>query len=157
MGYHPKIKQRALELIREGYVAQKIADIISQELKDSPKSPCERTIRRWKNEAETSTNSEVNKTPSLNWIEAYKAKWGELPLIPDWLSKLVKGYFPGQKVSKEMKLNYSPPYWCSLLPSQQKQVLELVEWLGQDPDDYEELIRRHIPGRKSDISITWKH
>jgi hypothetical protein len=156
MGYHPKIKQRALELIQEGYVAQKIADIIAQELKDSPKSPCERTVRRWKNEAVASASSEANKTPSLNWIEAYKVKCGELPLIPDWLSKLVKGYSPGQRVSKEMKLNYSPPYWDSLLPRQRKQVLELVKWLGQDPDDYLEMTNRHRPGRPSDIRLHWK-
>ena len=51
MAYHPKIKQRVLALIQEGYVAEKVADILSRELKNEPKSPCDKTIRRWNNEA----------------------------------------------------------------------------------------------------------
>jgi len=93
---------------------------------------------------------------SKNWIDDYLHKHGELPLIPDWLAPIVKGYLQGMSVSKEMKLSHSPPYWDSLKPSQRKKVLQLVEWLGQDPDDYEELIKRHIPGSKSDIIVVPK-
>jgi hypothetical protein len=53
MGYLPQIRQQALALIKEGYSAEKVADILSKKLEDETseqKSPCAQTIRRWSNE-----------------------------------------------------------------------------------------------------------
>ena len=51
MTYIPKIVQRALELIQDRYSAEKVAAILSTELKDELKTPCAKTIRRWEKEA----------------------------------------------------------------------------------------------------------
>lgn len=94
---------------------------------------------------------------SENWIDDYFGKHGEeLPFIPDWLAPIVIGYSQGMRVSKEIKLGYSPPYWDNLKPSQRKQVLQLVEWLGQDKDDYIDMIDKYKSGRPGQIRIIWK-
>lgn len=98
---------------------------------------------------------EQSKKPT-NWIDDHRLKQGELPLIPDWLAPIVIGYSQGIRVSKEMKLSHSPPYWDNLKPSQRKQLLQLVEWLGQDKDDYIDMINKYRPGRLDQIRITWK-
>jgi hypothetical protein len=48
MSYRPEIKQRALELIQEGYSPGKAADALSKEFPKELKHPDERTIRRWR-------------------------------------------------------------------------------------------------------------
>jgi len=87
-------------------------------------------------------------TPHDNWIDDYHTRWGKLPQVPDYLEDVVMGYYPGMLVSKEVQLlTPSVQFWARLLPSQRDQLLELVKWLGQDPRDYEEEIRRRAPPR----------
>lgn len=100
--------------------------------------------------------TQISSISQVNWVEDYEAEHRELPLIPDFMAPLVKDYTPRAKVSKGMELKYSPPYWDNLKPSQQKQMLQLVEWMGQDKDDYIDMINRHRPGRPSDIQVHWK-
>ncbi len=82
-----------------------------------------------------------------NWIDACKNRsGGRFPPIPEFLSEVVVDYFPGMSVSKDIQLlTPSVQFWARLLPSQRDQLLELVKWLGQDPRDYEEKIRRGAP------------
>jgi hypothetical protein len=96
----------------------------------------------------------------VNWIDDHRLKHNELPLIPDFMAPMVEDYLPGARVSKGMKLKKAPPsaqFWCQeLLPSQRDKVLQLVEWLGQNREDYQEMIKRHIPGSPSPIRIVPK-
>ena len=91
--------------------------------------------------------------PHDNWIDDYHTRWGKFPQVPDYLEDVVKGYYPGMLVSKEVQLlRPSVQFWARLLPSQRDQLLDLVKWLGQDPRDYEEEIRRTAPpGRRPNI------
>ncbi len=82
----------------------------------------------------------------------------ELPLLPDFIAKLVEDYLPGARVSKGMKLTIpSAQYWNHvLLPSEREQTLQLVGWLGLDRDDFVEMIKRHTPGKPSEIRPNFK-
>jgi hypothetical protein len=85
-----------------------------------------------------------------NWIADYIKKHKKLPLVPAFMNELVENYINGMVVSKELKLiNPSAQLWYTkLLPSQREQILELVEWLGQDRLDYLEIAKRHWPPSK---------
>jgi hypothetical protein len=86
--------------------------------------------------------------PPKNWIDVHKAKTGKLPPIPDYLLPVVlpSSYSPGEPVTKNIELiTASAQFWNRLLPSQQDELRELVEWLGQDPRDYEAQILRMLP------------
>ncbi len=77
--------------------------------------------------------------PPANWIDAHKARHGEYPPLPDYLLQVVEGgtYSRGEPVSKKIKVKIaSGQTWNRLLPSQQEELLQLVEWLGQDRRDY---------------------
>lgn len=112
-------------------------------------------IPKWKGKLEKQGLRQIQK--SENWIDDYLCKHGELPLIPDYIAKMVKGYHPGDRISPTMELSIpSAQYWNNLLPSQQRKVLELLEWLGQDKNDYLAMIKRSIPGHPSDIRLHWK-
>ena len=82
-----------------------------------------------------------------NWIDAYKNRsGGKFPSIPEFLNGVVVGYFPGMPVSKDVQLlTPSVQFWARLLPSQRDQLLELVKWLGQDPRDYLEQMKKMLP------------
>jgi len=89
-----------------------------------------------------------------NWIDAYKNRsGGRFPPIPEFLSDVVVDYSPGMPVSKMVQLlTPSAQFWARLLPSQREKLLQLVKWLGQDPRDFEEKIRRGAPpGGKAGI------
>jgi hypothetical protein len=87
-----------------------------------------------------------------NWIDAYKAKTGKLPLLPDYLVSLFENYSSGQPVSKAMKvITPSGQKWNSLRLSQQNQWRQVVEWLGEDPEDYLAHMRRMLPRTPSGV------
>jgi len=84
----------------------------------------------------------------VNWIDTYESRHGKLPPMPDFLLPVAPpSYSPGEPVSKTMgpPLRPSAQLWRNLLPSQRDQLLQLVEWLGLDPRDYVEMIRRMAP------------
>jgi hypothetical protein len=84
-----------------------------------------------------------------NWIEAHKAKTGGLPSLPDNLVLLFENYSPGQPISKAMKPKTpSGQHWNKLSSKEQKQWRQVIEWLGEDPEDYLEDMRKMFP-RKS--------
>ena len=115
-------------------------------------------IPEWKGKLEKQGLRQIEEP--VNWIDDHRLKHNELPPIPDFMAPLVVDYLPGARVSKEMKLKKAPPsaqFWCQeLLPSQRDKVLQLVEWLGQNREDYQEMIKRHIPGSPSSIRIVPK-
>jgi hypothetical protein len=81
-----------------------------------------------------------------NWIRAYMVKYWNLPPVPSFMSGLVLNYSPGMLVSKNMQLiTPSVQFWKKLLPSEKDRLLQLVEWLGQDPRNYEASIKAMSP------------
>ena len=77
--------------------------------------------------------------PPENWIDAHKAKTGKLPPLPAYLLPVVEeeSYSPGEPMSKNIKVKIaSGQFWNRLPPSQREELLQLVEWLGQDRRDY---------------------
>jgi hypothetical protein len=96
-------------------------------------------------------------TPPKNWIDAYKARHGEFPPIPEYLLPVVIHYSPGEPVSKNVELiTASAQFWNRLLPSQLDELKELVEWLGQDPRDYEAQVLKMLPRRAPKGAARWK-
>jgi hypothetical protein len=79
----------------------------------------------------------------MNWIEEHQSKnEGRLPPIPRHLTT----GFVGGVISKETRpLIPSGQFWNGLSPSQQKQWREMVEWLGEDPEDYLTKMRAMFP------------
>jgi hypothetical protein len=91
---------------------------------------------------------------SSNWINAYEKRYGKLPPVPSFMSGVVSNYFPGMVVSKNVQLiTPSAQFWQRLKPSQRDQLLELVEWLGQDPRDYLAEIENMSPPRGSSMRL----
>jgi len=95
--------------------------------------------------------------PQDNWIDAHKVKTGKLPPLPDYLVPLFGNYSSGP-VSKGMKpITPSGQCWNRLLPSQRKQWRQLVEWLGEDPEDYLAHMRMMLPQTPKGVErIKWK-
>src|SRR4030042_340784 len=85
---------------------------------------------------------ELEKQKQSNWISAHEMERGELPPVPSFMSDVVSNYSPGMLVSKNIQLiTPSAHFWEKRRPSEKKQLLELAEWLGQDPRDYEARIK----------------
>ena len=85
----------------------------------------------------------------INWIDAYKKRYGKMLPVPDFLQPVLLNCSAGQPVSKDIKLRpMSGQFWNGLLPSQKDKLSELVGWLGQDPRDYVETMRRMLPKSK---------
>jgi len=156
--YPEQLKQQAVKLC-DGRSAGQVLKALQKEFPNE-EMPTERTIRRWRNEKATAPMAEVSKTPPTNWIDDWEKQYGELPPIPDFMARLVEDYLPGARVSKGMKLKEAPPsaqFWNhELLHSQRDKVLQLVEWLGQNREDYQEMIKRYIPGSPPSIRVVPK-
>ncbi len=87
----------------------------------------------------------IRNKSSKNWIDDYKVKTGKLPPLPDYLAPLF-GNYSSEPVSKAMiPITPSGQCWHGLLPSQQKQWRQVVEWLGRDPEDYLAHMRMMAP------------
>jgi len=147
MGFPDAMKQRARELASK-YKAKRIVRILETEFKrefegmsDSSKL---RDVYRWMKDENTGPK---------NWIDKHQARYGKLPIIPKRIGVLFEDYSPRMRVLKKLRLKKAPPsmqYWKQvLLPSERKKFLELLQWLGQDAEDYEETIRRYTPGTSS--------
>jgi hypothetical protein len=97
--------------------------------------------------------------PPKNWINAHKAKTGKLPPIPDYLLPVVlpSSYSPGEPVTKNIELiTASGQFWNRLLPSQKDELMELVEWLGEDPRDYEAQVLKMLPRKAPKGAARWQ-
>lgn len=149
---YPKEMKRAQELAGEGKTAKQIVSILKREsptfrtLTDSAKF---RNVYRW-----IKTKKEDSST---NWIEVYMNKHkGRLPLIPEFMLQVVKDKTT-KRVSKNMELSIpSLQWWNRLLCSQKEQILQTIDWLGQNRQDYLERINRLIPGHPYDLRLVPK-
>lgn len=96
---------------------------------------------------------QVNIISQENWIEDYEIHHRELPMVPEFVLPVVKDK-TARRVSKSMELSVpSAQWWNGLLHSQKEQVLQMVDWLGQNRHDYLERINRQILGKPSDIRL----
>lgn len=150
---YPKwVRDEAIKLLSAGYSYREVANKLSKAkppdgLPNPDYLPTERTLRNWLKEWEKKqkavqvpaqvVETDTKAMPPGNWIERDRATTGELPLVPHWLAPLVLNYQPGARVATGMKLlTPSAQFWANLLPSQKDKLLELVEWLGESPEDY---------------------
>ena len=146
MAYPPKIKNKALELYRDGVSAYAIA----KELKTTFRTldvPTDKTIRRWIEEEQNALSD--------NWIEIYKANNGAYPPLPDYLAKTVNGYTPGQPVSKNLEIPPPSGQWLSQHPNEINQWRQLVEWLGKNPDDLLTQMHQMLPTSEPKTPGRW--
>jgi len=87
-------------------------------------------------------------TPT-NWIEAYQQQYGTLPPYPEWMSNFFPSYIEATGIiSKDDELEFSPTpgYFETLVPSRQRMIIELFEWLGGV--SWEDILYR---GRRSSL------
>jgi hypothetical protein len=95
--------------------------------------------------------------PPENWIDAHKAETGKLPPLPDCLARLFRNYAAGQPVSKAMKpIIPSGQTWNRLRSREQRQWRQVIEWLGEDPEDYLEDMRKMFPKKSPEGSAHWQ-
>lgn len=83
-------------------------------------------------------------TPT-NWVQAYQQQYGSLPQYPDWMSN----FFPSKPngiLSRDDELAFvpTPGYFENLVPSKQRMVIELFEWLGGE--SWEDLLHKGRQG-----------
>lgn len=95
---------------------------------------------------------------AINWIEAYQAKYGKLPVLPKPLQGLAGD--SDQPVSKDTVTYYANiGQWNAIkgVPRLEKKWREFLEWKGEDPDEYEYEVRRRGPPRgPGPIQLTYK-
>ncbi len=74
-------------------------------------------------------------------------------ILPNYLLPLVINYKEGETVSKNIEvISCSGQRWASLKSNQRAELLELVEWLGQDCHEYvrrmESMLPKDPPGKE---------
>jgi hypothetical protein len=81
-----------------------------------------------------------------NWIKAYYSSHKKLPIIPEYLLPVFPKYEKGNPINKDIEIiNMSGQFWYNLLPSQRRELQQLVEWLGMNWEDYLEQMKRMLP------------
>lgn len=69
-----------------------------------------------------------------------------LPVLPDSLLPMVLHLKKGEKVSKDMEIiACSNQYWQTLSDDEQSKILELVEWLGGNRNEYIRKMKAILP------------
>ena len=93
-----------------------------------------------------------------NWIVDYQHRHkGQLPPLPEYLLPIAIGYTQGQPISKSTQVrSASAQLWNKLSRSQQKELLQLVEWLGQDPKDYLKRAKSLWPKYVGHLKVKWQ-
>jgi len=85
----------------------------------------------------------------MGWIEKYQTKYKKLPELPDHLLGQVDKHSKGKPVSKDIKMLIpSGQCWNNMTPSEQQEWRELVEWVGQNPDDLLKQMRKMLPSNQ---------
>jgi len=95
-------------------------------------------------------------TPS-NWIDSYYATNHVYPVVPDWLLPLFEYELSsGDRIRPGLTIiRASLQYWNLRSPSQKQQILETVEWLGGNANDYLWSIQYTSP-LSGDSLLTWE-
>ncbi len=88
--------------------------------------------------------------------------WAQLGMgTPEVVAALSQGKLrPGEAPSEidvaEGGIGYpSAQWWSNLLPTEQRQVLGGVNWMGVDPEDWYSMYRRMIPGVAQRQHVSW--
>lgn len=90
--------------------------------------------------------SSINQDTDPDWITLYQTKTGKLPAVPKSLLSLVNNYVEGQPISQTIQvIPISGQQWSLLNKKQKRFLLELVEWLGGNADDYCRLWMSMLP------------
>ena len=80
----------------------------------------------------------------MSWIIDYQEKHKTLPKLPDHLLGQVSQYVDA--ISKELEMLVpSGQCWSNMTPTEQQEWRELVEWVGQSPDDLLKQMRKMLP------------
>ena len=80
----------------------------------------------------------------MGWIEVYEMKYKKLPELPDHLLGQADKYIDA--ISKELEMLVpSGQCWSNMTPTEQQEWRELVEWVGQSPDDLLKQMRKMLP------------
>jgi hypothetical protein len=79
-----------------------------------------------------------------NWIAKYEMEHRKLPKLPSYLVELF-GNHSGPVSEWMIPVTPSGQKWSSLRPSQQKEWRQVVEWLGEDPEDMLHHMRQMFP------------
>ena len=83
----------------------------------------------------------------MGWIEVYEMKYKKLPELPDHLLGQTAQYV--EAISKELEMLVpSGQCWSNMTPSEQQEWRELVEWVGQNPDDLLKEMRKMLPSNE---------
>lgn len=91
----------------------------------------------------------IDKDAQPTWI-AEKSVGGKLPVLPEWMLPVVINYQKGTPITKSIEvIPSSGQYWNELKANQQAKVLELVEWLGGDADQYVRDFEKMLPENPS--------
>lgn|SRR4030042_4429059 len=81
-----------------------------------------------------------------NWIITYEKSVKKLPPIPEYLLPVVQRYIKGNPITKDIEIiPMNGQFWSKLLPSQKKELRQLVEWKGMNWDDYYDLYEKMLP------------
>jgi hypothetical protein len=75
----------------------------------------------------------------------YWAQMGQL--TPEAVARLTGGEVQAGQPFKGTPLSYpSMQWWANLLPSEQQQILGVLNWMGINPEDWQAIQQRMIPG-----------
>lgn len=93
-----------------------------------------------------------------NWIVDYQHRHeGQLPPLSEYLLPMAIGYTQGQPISKSIQVRpASAQLWDKLSRSQQEEFLQLVEWLGQNQQDYLKTMKKLWPKDVGHRKVTWR-
>ena len=71
------------------------------------------------------------------WVEGYQALNLKLPPLLNWMLPVVNNYTKDARVSQDIEvIPCSGQYWQGLRSDQKAELLELVEWLGGNADEF---------------------
>ena len=85
----------------------------------------------------------------MSWIEIYEMKNKKLPELPEHLLGQVYKYSKGEPISLDVQMLVpSGQCWNNMTPSEQQEWRELVEWVGQNPDDLLKQMRKMLPSNE---------
>ena len=87
----------------------------------------------------------IDKDAQPTWIVENTVA-GVLPRLPKWMLPVTIGYRQGMPITKQIEvIPCSGQYWNELNFRQQGKLLELVEWLGGDADQYVRDFEKMLP------------
>lgn len=137
-------RAKALAASKPKLTVKQIVGILNKEFERFKPLPEETKLRNVYNWIK-----DIGNVPE-NWIDKHKARYKKLPIIPERIGILFENYSYGMRVTKRLKLKKAPcslQYWRQvLLTNERRKFSELLQWLGHDNTDYEEMIKRHQPG-----------